>query len=167
MLSEQYVPLEFNILRGHPGVQQHYGVTWTILPVKGSYIGHGKPLTPRKDHGRGFRPFFFLIFLLAFHIAGTAHAHNRRLRKFLWFINNPGSNWHWFFYLHATLWLHFFLNQTGWQKQVVSDIFGTCKSDFIKWVHYMNKYIVACQRGGVYEEPPWLRSATRHGPLTL
>ncbi len=28
-------------------------------------------------------------------------------------------------------------------------------------------YIVACQRGGVSEEPPWLRAATRHGPLTL
>ena len=28
-------------------------------------------------------------------------------------------------------------------------------------------YIVPCQRGGVSEEPPWLRAATRHGPLTL
>ncbi len=35
-------------LRGHPGVQQHYGATWTILPIQMCYIGHGKPLT----HGR-------------------------------------------------------------------------------------------------------------------
>ena len=28
-------------------------------------------------------------------------------------------------------------------------------------------YIVACQRGGVYDEPPWLWTATRHGPGTL
>ena len=28
-------------------------------------------------------------------------------------------------------------------------------------------YIVACQRGGVSDEPPWLRAATRHGPGTL
>ncbi len=28
-------------------------------------------------------------------------------------------------------------------------------------------YIVACQQGGLSEEPPWLRAATRHGPLTL
>ncbi len=27
--------------------------------------------------------------------------------------------------------------------------------------------IVACQRGGVCKEPPWLQAATRHGPLTL
>ncbi len=28
-------------------------------------------------------------------------------------------------------------------------------------------YVVACQRGGVSEEPPWLRAATRHEPVTL
>ncbi len=27
--------------------------------------------------------------------------------------------------------------------------------------------IVVCQRGRVSEEPPWLRVATRHGPVTL
>ncbi len=32
-----------SLLKGHPGVQQHYGATWTILPIKGCYIGHGKP----------------------------------------------------------------------------------------------------------------------------
>ena len=29
------------------------------------------------------------------------------------------------------------------------------------------KYIVACQRGGVSDETPWLRAALRHGPGTL
>ena len=28
-------------------------------------------------------------------------------------------------------------------------------------------YIVARQLGGVSVEPPWLRAATRHGPVTL
>ncbi len=27
--------------------------------------------------------------------------------------------------------------------------------------------IVACQRGGVSNKPPWLRAATRHGPGIL
>ncbi len=34
------------------------------------------------------------------------------------------------------------------------------------WVGIL-KYIVACERGGVSKEPPWLRAAMRHGPLTL
>ena len=29
------------------------------------------------------------------------------------------------------------------------------------------KYIVPCQLGGVSEEQPWLRAATRHGPVLL
>ena len=28
-------------------------------------------------------------------------------------------------------------------------------------------HTVACQRGGVSKEPPWLRAVTRHGPVTL
>ncbi len=30
-----------------------------------------------------------------------------------------------------------------------------------------NIYIVECQRGGVSDESPWPRAATRHGPGTL
>ncbi len=29
------------------------------------------------------------------------------------------------------------------------------------------EHIVLCQRGGVSDEPPWLRAATRHRPGTL
>ncbi len=29
---------------------------------------------------------------------------------------------------------------------------------------FIHIYIVTCQRGGVSDEPPWLRAATRHGP---
>ena len=41
--SPQSCYCTISLLRGHPGVQQHYGATWTILPIKECYIGHGKP----------------------------------------------------------------------------------------------------------------------------
>ncbi len=40
--------------------------------------------------------------------------------------------------------------------------------ELIRNVNYtlIRKYIVACQRGGVSNKPPWFRAATRQGPLT-
>ncbi len=34
------------------------------------------------------------------------------------------------------------------------------------YFYLFHEYIVACQRGGVSNKPPWLQAATSHGPLT-
>ncbi len=49
------IPKTLRLLRGHPGVQQHYEATWTILPIQMCYIrgqrgfitkGRNTPLRP-------------------------------------------------------------------------------------------------------------------------